>query len=186
MVAFMTTTPVVRPARELGDGEHGIQRVADVDGLEEARGLFEEGDERIADHVREDPGAGGAPARRRGARARGGRGDRGPDSRRGRSGSGGCRRMRAGRRRRAPRSWCATECRNARRRRGRRSTAAPRGDGSPARSPGSAMAVLPGYDVGRLPRSSYSMLSGVIAAGPRPVKPFKKVTEGWIIAPSPR
>ena len=47
------------PGPELGDGEHRVQRVPDVDGLEEARGLLEEGDERVADHVREEPGAGG-------------------------------------------------------------------------------------------------------------------------------
>ena len=35
----------------------GIERVARVDGLEEARGLIEEGDQRVAHHVREDAGA---------------------------------------------------------------------------------------------------------------------------------
>src|SRR5215468_376778 len=42
---------------ERGDHEHGVERIPCVHGFEEARGLLEEGDERIADHVREDAGA---------------------------------------------------------------------------------------------------------------------------------
>jgi hypothetical protein len=44
---------------EPGDLHHRKQRIADIDRLEEARGLLDEADQRIAQHVREDAAAGG-------------------------------------------------------------------------------------------------------------------------------
>src|SRR5262249_52747640 len=50
-----------RPARlELAHLEHGIEGVAAIDRLQEARGLLEEAAQRIADDMREDAGAGRA------------------------------------------------------------------------------------------------------------------------------
>src|ERR1700742_509263 len=47
------------PARlDLAHLQHRIERVAAIDRLQEPRGLLEEGDQRIANDVREDAGAG--------------------------------------------------------------------------------------------------------------------------------
>ena len=43
---------------EVRDGQGRVERVAGVDGLQEL-GCFDEADQRLADHVREEAGAGG-------------------------------------------------------------------------------------------------------------------------------